>query len=216
VDNSRALAAEHPFTAAARLATLDRMATIRSASDVPWADLERVFETPGDPRTCWCQYFKLTGTDFDRADVATLAAALHDQSRRNSPTPGLVAYVDGQPAGWVAVEPRDNYPRLRRSRVAAGGSAEEWGDASVWSIVCFVVRKDFRHRGVASALVAAAAQHARDGGARVVEAYPVDPARMDGPAAGTLYHGTVTMFAAAGFDEVATPSPSRRVMALEL
>ena len=192
------------------------MVTIRSASDVPWRDVERVFETPGDPRTCWCQYFKLRGTDFDRADVATLASALRDQTRQASPTPGLVAFVDDQPAGWVAVEPRDDYPRLRRSRVAAGGSAEEWGDASVWSIVCFVVRKDFRCRGVAAALVAGAVEHARASGARVVEAYPVDPDRLAGSAAGSLYHGTVTMFQAAGFAEIARPSPSRRVMALSL
>jgi len=192
------------------------MVTIRSASDVPWRDVERVFETPGDPRTCWCQYFKLRGTDFDRADVATLASALRDQTRQASPTPGLVAFVDDQPAGWVAVEPRDDYPRLRRSRVAAGGSAEEWGDASVWSIVCFVVRKDFRRRGVAAALVAGAVEHAREAGARVVEAYPVDSDELAGSAAGSLYHGTVTMFQAAGFAEIARPSPSRRVMALSL
>jgi GNAT superfamily N-acetyltransferase len=192
------------------------MVTIRPASEVPWADMERIFETPGDPRSCWCQYFKLTGADFDRADVATLASALRDQTRRNAPTPGLVAYVDDEPAGWVAVEPRVNYPRLRRSRVAAGGSAEQWGDASVWSIVCFVVRRDFRRRGVAGALVSAAAQHARGAGARVVEAYPVDLAGLDGPVGGRLYHGTVAMFAAAGFDDVAAPSASRRVMALRL
>jgi hypothetical protein len=32
-------------------------------------------------------------------------------------TSGLVAYVDGEPAGWVAVEPRTEFPKLRTSRV---------------------------------------------------------------------------------------------------
>lgn len=190
------------------------MLTIRTASEVPWGDVERVFTTPGDPRTCWCQYFKVAGRDWEASDVAAFATALHDQSRRNSPTPGLLAYVEGEPAGWVAVEPRDNYPRLRRSRVVQRGSAEEWGDASVWSIVCFVVRRDFRRQGVAGELVSAAIEHARVAGARIVEAYPIDVAQIKSTSPGSLYHGTVGMFRAAGFDEVAVPSPARRVMAL--
>ena len=192
------------------------MTTIRSASEVPWADVVRVFSTPGDPKGCWCQYFKVTGRDWEASDAAVFSTALHDQTRRNSPTPGLIAYVDGQPAGWVAVEPRDNYPRLRRSRVVTGGSSEDWGDASVWSIVCFVVRRDFRHRGLARELVMAAVEHARAGGARVVEAYPVDVAQLSGSPAGSLYHGTVAMFREAGFGETPVASPARRVMALTM
>ena len=192
------------------------MIAIRQASEVAWADVVRVFETPGDPRTCWCQYFKLTGAEWDSAKADTLPPMLHEQTRRADPTPGLIAYVDDEPAGWVAVEPRDNYPRLRRSRVVRGGSAEAWGDASVWSVVCFVVGRDFRRQGVSSRLLEAAVEHARGQGARLLEAYPVDIAGVSGSPAGSLYHGTVSMFAAAGFDELAVVSPSRRVMALEL
>jgi GNAT superfamily N-acetyltransferase len=189
------------------------MIAIRPASDVPWPDLERIFETPGDPRTCWCQYFKLTGAAWEAADARELAPRLHEQTRRSDPTPGLVAYVGDDPAGWVAVEPRDNYPRLRRSRVVTSGSAEQWGDASVWSVVCFVVRRDFRRQGVSARLLEAAVEHARAAGARVVEGYPVDPAGTTGSPTGSLYHGTVSMFEAAGFAEVAVPTPARRVMA---
>ena len=192
------------------------MRAIRSASEVPWRDVERVFETPGDPRTCWCQYFKLTGAEWREADVAALPARLHEQTRRDDPTPGLIAYADGEPAGWIAVEPRDRYPRLRRSRVVAGGSVEDWGDASVWAVVCLVVRRDFRHQGVAADLLAAAVEHARLAGARVIEGYPIDPSQFTSSPAGSLYHGTVSMFAAAGFTAT-SPSPAqRRVMTLEL
>ncbi|WP_188509327.1 GNAT family N-acetyltransferase [Conyzicola nivalis] len=189
------------------------MIAIRSASEVPWADLERVFDTPGDPRTCWCQYFKVTGAEWEATAAKALAPRLREQTRRGDPTPGLIAYVDDEPAGWVAVEPRGNYPRLQRSRIVTTGSAQAWGDASVWSVVCFVVRRDFRRRGVSSRLLDAAVEHAKAGGARVVEGYPVDLAGITGSPAGSLYHGTVSMFEAAGFEEIAVPDPARRVMA---
>jgi GNAT superfamily N-acetyltransferase len=190
------------------------MISIRSASDVPWADVERVFSTPGDPRTCWCRYFKLTGAQWTATDVAARAAALREDTRRADPTPGLVAFVDDEPAGWVAVEPRVNLPRLFRSRVVAAGMSVPFDDASVWSIVCFVVRREFRGQGLARELVRAAVDHARSSGATTVEAYPIDPALVKGSHAGSLYHGTVSMFRAAGFDEITVAAPARRVMTL--
>lgn len=192
------------------------MVTIRSASTVPWPDLERVFETPGDPRTCWCQYFKITGAAWEAARPQDLAPMLHEQAQRAAPTPGLVAYVDDEPAGWVAVEPRDNYPRLRRSRVVSGGTTEPWGDDSVWAIVCFVVRRDFRKQGVSGELLAAAVDHAKSQGATVIEGYPIDAAEFTTSPAGSLYHGTVSMFAAAGFSDAAEAPAQRHVMTLRL
>jgi GNAT superfamily N-acetyltransferase len=192
------------------------MITIKPASEVAWTDLERVFDTPGDPRTCWCQYFKVTGAAWDEARPADLAPMLREQVRSDSPTPGLVAYVDDEPAGWVAVEPRDRYPRLRRSRVVRGGSVEQWDDASVWSIVCFVVRREFRRQGVSGGLLDAAVEHARSAGARVVEAYPIDVAEFTTSPGGSLYHGTVSMFEAAGFDDATAGPAKRHVMVLRL
>jgi GNAT superfamily N-acetyltransferase len=190
--------------------------TVRSASDIPWADVQSVFATRGDPRGCWCQYFKLPAAVFDATRAAELADALEDQTRRGDPTPGLVAFVDGEPAGWVAVEPRVRFPRLLRTRVVTRGSAEERDDASVWSIVCFVVRHEFRDRGVSRELARAAVEHARKAGARLVEAYPVDVAQRPDASSSALYHGTVSVFAALGFDERSRPTPDRPVMSLEL
>jgi GNAT superfamily N-acetyltransferase len=180
---------------------------VRPASDVPWADVESVMSTPGDPRACWCQYFKVTGAVFDRMDVAAKSDSLHEQT--TSGTPGLIAYVDGRPAGWVAVEPRAAFPRLLRSR-AASRMARPLDATSVWSIVCFVVARDFRRRGVGGAMVEAAVEHARANGATTIEAYPVDVAAIAGSPAGYLYHGTVAMFRAAGFTEEARSDPEIR------
>ena len=190
--------------------------TVASAVDVPWADLELVFGTRGDPARCWCQYFKLSRAGFDAADAPFFASALKEQVRRNDPSPGLIAYLDGEPAGWVAVEPRRNYPTLLHSTVVAGAVSEAPDDPSVWAIVCFVVPIRFRRRGISTALARAAADWATSHGARVIEGYPVDVALRPKASSADLYHGTVSAFAAAGFELVARPTPTRAVMRREV
>jgi len=119
--------------------------------------------------------------------------------------PGLLAYARGEPVGWCAVEPREAYPRLARSRLLAPVDAE-----AAWSVTCFFVAPSWRGRGVTSALLEAAAEHAQRSGARVLEAYPVDRA---GPASdAALYHGVASTFRRAGFEEVARRSPIRPIM----
>ncbi len=67
----------------------------------------------------------------------------------------------------------------------------------VWSIVCFVVGRAARGQGVATALLAAAVAYARDHGATMLEAYPVDTGGGRVPSA-NVYHGTLSMFERAG------------------
>jgi GNAT superfamily N-acetyltransferase len=188
----------------------------RSIAEVPWIDAERVFGTRGDPSRCWCQFYKLSNKDWWAAGGEGCSARLKDQARANSPTPGLIAYLDSEPVGWVAVEPRTNYPTALRGVMVTGGSSEPVDDASVWAIVCFVVRVGFRRRGVADALVTAAVDHARTSGARLVEGYPVDVAEKGKTSSAELYHGTITLFSRAGFEVVATPRPGRALMQLRL
>jgi len=183
--------------------------------EVPWGDVRTVFGTRGDPATCWCQFFKLSNAQWRETDVPTLESALCEHVRHD-PGPGLIAYVGDDPAGWVAAEPRPAYPRLRTSRIVATGRAEQQhDDPSVWSITCFVVRVGFRRRGVASALLAAAIEHARASGARVVEAYPVDTTERKASSA-ELFHGVLSGFVAAGFEIVSRPQPGRAVVSLQL
>ena len=84
----------------------------------------------------------------------------------------------------------------------------------MWSIVCFVVRRDFRRQGVSGELLAAAVGHARAEGARVIEAYPIDVAEFTTTPSGSLYHGTVSMFEAAGFADATEGPAMRHVMTL--
>jgi GNAT superfamily N-acetyltransferase len=74
---------------------------------------------------------------------------------------------------------------------------------------------EFRGRGVARALLRGAVEHARENGARVVDGYPVDPTVRPSLSSAEKYHGTVTLFASAGFAIIARPSPTRAVMRVE-
>ncbi len=147
------------------------------------------------------------------------AEALREQAgcgTHREQTSGLLAYVDGVPAGWVAVEPRAAYLRLRAARYPWLGRDEDRDDDRVWAITCFVVRRDFRGRGLMSALAVAAVDHARARGACAVEGYPRVVAPAADTPAGALFVGTVRAFEAAGLRMVSTPTPRRRVMRREL
>ena len=100
--------------------------------------------------------------------------------------------------------------------MASEGSRQEPDDASVWAVTCFVVRVGYRRRGVAAALLRGAVAQARGEGARVVEGYPVDAALRPKAPSAELYHGTVSLLAAAGFVEVARVRADRAVMELVL
>ncbi len=175
-----------------------------------WPDVVAVFEGPGDPGRCWCQWF-YRGARVDRACADGNRAALREQVLRRPP--GVLGYLDGVPAGWCAVAPRPSYTRLARSRVLAGTPADELADPAVWSVTCFVVRRPARRRGLSGPLLAGAVDLARRAGARVVEGYPVDLGGRPAPAAG-LYPGPLPVFLRAGFREVGRSPQGRPVVRL--
>jgi GNAT superfamily N-acetyltransferase len=175
-----------------------------------WADVVAVFEGPGDPGRCWCQWF-YRGARVDRASADGNRAALREQVTRT--VPGVLGYLDGEPSGWCAVAPRPSYTRLTRSRTLAGTPEDELADPAVWSVTCFVVRRPARRRGLSGPLLAGAVDLARRGGARVVEGYPVDLAGQRAPAAG-LYPGPLPVFLRAGFTEVRRTPRGRPVVRL--
>ncbi|MDQ3158134.1 MAG: GNAT family N-acetyltransferase [Actinomycetota bacterium] len=186
------------------------------ASETPWDDIVQVFGTRGDPAGCWCQYFKVSNKAWNTAGREKLEALLREQVSEGSTGPGLIAYADGEPAGWCAVEPRPRYPRILTSKIATSGRQEPDVDESVWAITCVVVKVGYRRRGICAALVSAAVEEARKGGARVIEGYPVDLSGGAKASSAELYHGTVSVFGDAGFEVVARPTARRAVMRLEL
>lgn len=185
-------------------------------SQAPWGDVAQVFGTRGDPASCWCQYFKITNAEWNAGDRMAFEAMLRAQSSVEGPGPGLIAYADNEPVGWIAVEPRTHTPRIFNSKASMAGRRDRDDDESVWAITCLVVRVGFRRRGIGAALVHAAVDQARDGGARVIEGYPVDTSSPVKASSAELYHGTVSMFVDANFEVVARPTDRRAVVRLEL
>jgi GNAT superfamily N-acetyltransferase len=189
------------------------MLTVVPADQASWADLQAIFGDRGDPARCRCQYFKETPAQWRAGTPPERAERFRAQTAERAT--GLVAYLDGEPAGWCAVEPRTAYPHLLGSRVVWAGRDEDPADDSVWAVTCFVTRKGFRRRGVSAALATAAPDFARERGARAIEGYPMLVApgqKVAWPA--ELFVGTAGIFADAGFAEVSRPTARRVVMRL--
>jgi ribosomal protein S18 acetylase RimI-like enzyme len=160
------------------------------------ADLATLFDAGGDPKWCWCTYYRVRGRDWTNSSAAANRAHLERLSA-DTPAPGLVAYEGDAVVGWVSLGPRETYERLAYSKTAAPVD-----DRPVWSIVCFVVARQQRGRGIAEALLAAAVEHARSHGATMLEAYPVDTAGQR-IASANAFRGTLSMYERAGFEVVA-------------
>jgi GNAT superfamily N-acetyltransferase len=191
------------------------MVTITTWPATPdrWNDIVAVFGRRGeDPGWCGCQRFMepaLDGAATPNRD------ALHAEIESASVPPGVLAYVDGTPAGWSRVMPRSAVPLVQRNR-ALRRIVDD--DPGVWWITCFAVERRHRSIGVATALLGAAVAHASEHGATALEGHPVDTGALAaehvGPSA--LFTGTVQTFLANGFHEIGRTYPSRPVMRRDL
>jgi GNAT superfamily N-acetyltransferase len=168
-----------------------------------WPSLRDLFGQGGDPKNCWCTFWRFTNAESSRLSTddrrawlqqATDAAAADERTI----APGLVAHSDGQVVGWVSLAPRTDYGRLARSRTIPMIESED-----VWSVICFVIGRSARGRGLSSVLLSAAVEFAAGNGAAVLEAYPsVVPAGERIPAS-AAFSGVESLFLAAGFSRVA-------------
>ena len=164
-------------------------------------DLAALFGQGGDPRWCWCAYYRVRGVSAsNRDDLARNRAVLEDAVTTlagEDRAPGLVAYRGDEAVGWVSLGPREDYQRLEHSTVL-----KRVDERPVWSIVCFVVARKARGEGVARALLDAAVAYAREHGATLLEAYPVDTGGRRIPSA-YAFSGPLSMYESAGFEVVA-------------
>lgn len=196
----------------------DRL-TIVPANEASWEDLQAVFGTADYPAACQCQRFKTRDSHWRSLTRETRAERLREQTGCGDPdatvTSGLVAYLDDEPVGWCAVEPRTAYPRLLRTRVPWTGRDEDKADAGVWAVACFATRKGFRRRGLTYALARATVDFARERGARALEAYPMITQPGVEITWGELHVGSRDVFADAGFVEVSHPTLRRVVMRID-
>jgi GNAT superfamily N-acetyltransferase len=182
---------------------------VRPLTPETWDDFVTVMGRNGGDAGCWCLYNKQTSREFTASkgdqNRATMKALVD-----SGEIPGLIGYLDGEPIGWVAVQPRDVYGRLGRSRVA-----KPLDERPAWAVTCFVIPKSRRGTGVATALLEAATRYAAEQGARLLEGYPVEP-RQDRMPDFWAWMGFPSMFNRAGFEEVARRTETRPFMRKEL
>ena len=156
-----------------------------------WSDMVELFERRG-PRGghrnapgygCWCMYWR----ERKLGHGAPKKRAMSSLVRRGC-EPGLLAYADAAPIGWVSVAPREEFNALLTSPQYRPRTEER----SIWSIVCFLVDRPAQRQGIAAALLKAATEHAFARGAQAIEAYPSEANRAD-------YMGSVPLYEKAGF-----------------
>jgi GNAT superfamily N-acetyltransferase len=188
---------------------------IEPATAERFDDAEHALTGGGDGKSCQCQWWTITNARFRQSSPAERRDMLHAELESDAPPPALIAYVDGEPAGWVRVGPRPAQIRIARSRDIAAHTPAALDDPGVWAVSCFVVRREHRGEGLTPRLLAAAIDHAREQGARVIEAYPYDTA-VAKVSTNQLYRGVLSVFEDAGFREVARPKPDRAIVQLDL
>ena len=180
-----------------------------------WPDLDRLFsesagEELGNPSRCWCMEWRLAS---HRAWREGAGEANREGMRRwvgGGDVPGILAYVDGKPAGWCSVSPKSSLVGFRQPKdfPQAGGSASRGAATqAVWSVICFYVPEAHRGQGLMGRLLLAAVTYAKANGAQVIEGYPFVPEKADDGAG-----GTTAVFERAGFERVRELLPGQWLM----
>ena len=168
-----------------------------------WDDFAALFESPGAPKYCWCMAWRATAAEARDMKNPERKTAMRKRSRP----------ACRSASSAISTASRSPGARSRRARpiVRSAGSRQKGRRRSIWSLACFFLKRSVRGQGLGRRTLEAAVAHARAEGAKVVEAYPVDP---DSPS--YRFMGFVEAFKKAGFREVCRAGSRRHVMRLEV
>lgn len=186
-------------------------------SPITFAPLERktlaAFEQLLGPRGgcggCWCMTWRLPKAEYEEGKGEGNRDSMRDLVKAHEPI-GVLAFYENVPVGWCAVAPREKYLRLLKSR-----ALKPVDDQPVWSVSCFFIAKEFRRKGLSVQLLKAAAAYSKNLGAKILEAYPVEPKDKNLPDA-FAWAGIYASFTKAGFKEVKRHTKARPIMRLML
>lgn len=188
-----------------------RKLTFHPLTPARWPDLVQLFGPEGAVGGCWCMWWRESPKVFAQNVGDNNQRVFQKMVEVGKPV-GVLAYAGAQPIGWCSVSPRAQLIRVRTSATWRPIDSE-----TVWAIGCYFVHADYRNQGVATRLLQAAVKYAKRQGAEVIEAYPKDigplPTKVKDEA---LYFGTVAMYQAAGFVEVARRHVAFPIMRLRV
>lgn len=179
--------------------------TIRPLTPDIWSDFEKLFGPKGAYGGCWCMWWRLTRSEFEKGqgegNRQAMKALVH-----SGIIPGLIAYRNNEPCGWCSVASREHFQRLERSRVL-----KRINDEPVWSMVCFFVHRKYRDHGLGEKLIRGAIEFVKSRGGHIIEAYPT-PSRENKLPPVLSFMGIQKILERIGFKEVHRPSQSKIIM----
>jgi GNAT superfamily N-acetyltransferase len=186
---------------------------LRPVTGKDWPLVEKLFGDKGACGGCWCMYWRIPRGGKMWEGVK--GEPNRRQSRKlitAGKALGILALDDSEPVGWCSFGPREEFPRLDRTR-----AYQHTVPPGTWSIVCFYLNRSYRGRGLSRALAAMAVEQIRKHGGKFVEAFPVTLTKEGKklPAAFS-YTGPETVFQSLGFVEIQRLSQSRPLYRLEL
>jgi hypothetical protein len=180
-----------------------------SLSSANWKEFETLMGEKGGCGNCWCMYFRLPYKDFQANKPDGNKKLMKQLVNKGMPL-GLIASINNEPVGWIALAPREDYMRMENSR-----SFKRIDDKPVWSITCFFIKKAFRHVGLSSELIKGAVDLAKKKKIKTLEAYPAIPYAEKVPHP-FLWVGVLSSFIKNGFSIVQQNSKSRAMVRIEL
>ena len=174
-----------------------------------WQQFEMLMGEKGGCGNCWCMLFRLPDKTFRQNKPDGNKKMMRQLVQQQKPV-GLIAYLNNEAAGWIALAPREDYLRIENSR-----TFKRIDDKPVWSITCFFVKKEYRNMGLSKALIKGAVDYAKKKNIKTLEAYPAIPYSEKVPPP-FLWTGVLSAFTANGFDIVKQSGKSRAMVRIEV
>ncbi|WP_291204261.1 GNAT family N-acetyltransferase [Hyphomonas sp.] len=174
--------------------------SFREVTAETWPDFEKLFESRGGPKSCWCMVWRSSGAESPSTDGASRKAAMKQRIHTGGPV-GILGYAGEVPVAWCSIAPRDTY-RTTMAGMQPGDAKEQ-----VWSVVCFFVARSARGQRGFNSLLEAAEALAKSHGATVLEGYPVDE---DSPS--YRFGGFVGSFEKTGFERIGRAGTRRYIV----
>lgn len=170
-----------------------------------WSDFENLFGKHGAYGGCWCMWWRLKRSEFEKNQGEGNRKAMKTLVESGL-VPGILGYAGEKAAAWCSIAPREQFGSLNRSSVL-----KSLDDQPVWSLVCFFVAPEYRNRGILEQVILNAIEYVREQKGKIVEAYPTIP-RSDRLPPVSIFMGTPSIFKQAGFVKCARPSKSKAIM----
>ncbi|MBI1938699.1 MAG: GNAT family N-acetyltransferase [Ignavibacteriales bacterium] len=170
-----------------------------------WNDFEEFFGKNGACGGCWCMWWHLTRSEFNKNKGEGNKKKMKKIAASGN-VPGLLFYINKEVIAWCSLAPRENFPTLEKSRIL-----KRVDDKKVWSLNCFFIKKGFRRNGISLEMLNNVIEYVGKKKGKIIEGYPVEPKKENYPSV-FAWTGYASSFRKAGFEEVIRRSPTRPIM----